>query len=265
MNKIFCLLVVIAVFCECSRREENHVFTTEVMNSYTPVKDQGSSQTCWIYAMLAAIETEHIMRGDSVNLSAAFVEKMLEREPNCPPSRRGMGYIAIEMIQKYGVCGYDAMPTTATHAPRQVFMLGAVYTPQEFARSVCAPGEYIALTFDIEDTYYNMVECHEPDNWMKKKLLNVSIDSILAITERAVRSGHGVCWESKRHAMAIVGIAHDEKGRKYFIMKNSWGEHGRHNGLEYMSYRYFRRHTLAVTLNREAASIASTLTYSASM
>ena len=36
---------------------EGKHFTTDVLNRMTPVKDQGQSQTCWIYAMLAAIET----------------------------------------------------------------------------------------------------------------------------------------------------------------------------------------------------------------
>jgi len=41
----------------------------------TPVKQQGESDFCWIYAMLATIESEHLMQGDSVNLSAAFLAR----------------------------------------------------------------------------------------------------------------------------------------------------------------------------------------------
>lgn len=32
----------------------------DVLNPYTPVKDQGRSNTCWIFAMLAAMETTHV-------------------------------------------------------------------------------------------------------------------------------------------------------------------------------------------------------------
>ena len=36
--------------------------------STTPIKDQGSSSLCWAYGMLATIESEHIMKGDSIRL-----------------------------------------------------------------------------------------------------------------------------------------------------------------------------------------------------
>ena len=135
-NLCLCLLILLT---GCSQRQPQQ-FTTDLMNRMTPVKNQGKSQTCWAYAMLAAIETEHLAWGDSVNLSAAFVEKMVEREPAAPASKRGMALTLISMIQKYGVVSYDAMRTVDTPAPRWVFMYGATYTPQEFARSVCAPG-----------------------------------------------------------------------------------------------------------------------------
>ena len=96
----------------------------------TPVKNQGKSQLCWAYAMLAAIETEHLRWGDSVNLSPVYIEKMLEQEPDAPESKRGMGATLIDLIQKYGIVGYDAMRNADAPAPRFVFMLGAEYTPQ---------------------------------------------------------------------------------------------------------------------------------------
>ena len=100
----------------CARQEPQQ-FTHEVLNRMTPVKDQGKSQTCWIYAMLAAIETEHLAWGDSVNLSPYYIEKMLEQEPQAPESKRGMGATLLRLIQKYGIVGYDAMRKVETPAP----------------------------------------------------------------------------------------------------------------------------------------------------
>ena len=137
MKKIV-LIGIAFLLCGCVA-EEKH-YTHEVLNRMTPIKDQGDSETCWIYAMLAAIETEHLAWGDSVNLSPYYIEKMMEREPQAP--------------------------------------------------------------------------------------------------------------ESKRHAMAIVGIAHDDKGEKYFIMKNSWGKDTPYEGLDYLSFDDFRRSTLAVEVPR---------------
>ena len=248
--KKFVLFCMVFLLCNCRQQEPKH-YTYEVLNRMTPIKNQGKTQTCWIYAMLAAIETEHLSWGDSVNLSPYFIEKMLEREPSAPESKRGMGATLLSLIQKYGICGYAAMRQVETPAPRTVFLYGATYTPQEFARSVCAPKEYIALTSDDDKPYYQDVDINLPDNWLHNRFYNIPMDSLLAKTERAVRQHHGVCWESKGHAMAIVGIAHDDEGKKYFIMKNSWGTKRPHKGLDYLSYNNFRKKTLAVELPKE--------------
>ena len=131
-------------------------------------------------------------------------------------------------------------------------MLGAEYTPQEFARSVCAPDEYLQLTSIASEPYGQEIMLDEQDNWLHSRFLNVPMDTLLEKTVKAVRNHHGVCWESRRHAMAIVGLAHDDEGRKYFVMKNSWGTKRPHNGLEYLSFSQFRKQTLAVEMTKEA-------------
>ena len=244
-------LMVVMTLVGCDGGTEKH-YTHEVLNRMTPVKNQGKTQLCWAYAMLAAIETEHLRWGDSVNLSVAYVEKMLEQEPQAPASHRGMGATLIALIQKYGIVGYDAMRSADAPAPRFAFMLGAEYTPQEFARSVCAPDEYLQLTSIASKPYGQEVVLDEPDNWLRSRFLNVPMDTLLIKTVQAVRNHHGVCWESRRHAMAIVGLAHDDKGNKYFVMKNSWGTDRPHNGLEYLSFSQFRKQTLAVEMTKEA-------------
>ena len=251
MKRILYFFLIALLSVGCAQQEPRH-FTHDVLNRMTPVKDQGKSQTCWIYAMLAAIETEHLAWGDSVNLSPYYIEKMLKQEPQCPENRRGMGVTLIRLIQKYGIVGYDAMRNVETPAPRFVFMLGAEYTTQEFARSVCAPDEYIALTSSDDQPYGQETEIDLPDNWLHDRFLNIPMDSLLIKTERAVRQHHGICWESRKHAMAIVGIAHDEDGKKYFIMKNSWGTDRPYKGLVYLSFDDFQDQTLAVEMTKKA-------------
>ena len=88
----------------------------------TPVKDQGASSLCWVYGMLATLETEHIMRGDSINLSPDYVARMYLSEqanrrrllPNKVVQKeagittRGMCTMALDLIQTYGLQHYDA-------------------------------------------------------------------------------------------------------------------------------------------------------------
>ncbi len=53
------------------------------------------------------------------------------------------------------------------------------------------------------------------------------------------------------HLMHLVGIANDEKGGKYYIIKNSWGEISDYKGYLMMSESYFRAKTVAITLNED--------------
>ena len=280
MAKKLIIIALIGILLSCCTQQPKY-FTDDILLSYTPIKDQDSSQVCWIYAMLSTIETEHIMRGDSVNLSVAFMEQMMSREKNAPTSKRGTCLTALRLLQKYGAVPYQAMPNSEYLPPKHVYMLGCEYTFGEFARSVCAPGEYIGLTSTEDAPYGEMTVLDVPDNWDKGECLNLPMDSLINMTERAIRTGHGVAWEgdiSERgfswekgyaitswwngrttddHCMAIVGLAHDEEGERYFIMKNSWGKKNPYGGLMYLSYGYFMQKTIAVFLNKE-------LTYSTS-
>ena len=223
----------------------------------TPVKNQGKSELCWAYAMLATIETEHILQGDSVNLSAVYVGRMLKRD-----SQRAMGQTLLNLIQQHGIVGYDVLPDDTpadVKAPKWVFMLGARYTPQEFAHSVCAPDEYLSLTCWPDSPYYKKVEVPVPDNWEHNRLLNIPLDTLKTHVDQALRHRHPVCWESKGHAMEIVGLAHDAKQQSYYIMKNSWGTNQPHEGLVYMPVDQMWADMIAIYMTHEAFA-----TYSAS-
>lgn len=99
------------------------VFYRDVMLPTTPMKNQGSSSLCWAYAMLATIETEHLVQGDSVNLSVDYVARAYLREQaenrfmkgfpfngdsDDHLSTRGMAPMLIDLIQTYGLAHYDA-------------------------------------------------------------------------------------------------------------------------------------------------------------
>ena len=264
---------IILLLAACSRKQQ-HTFTNELLLPMTPVKNQGKSELCWAYAMLATIETEHLVRGDSVNLSPVYIGRMLKeyRHPSPNTSNvRAMGQTLLNMIQRYGIVPYDVLPDDATDelpTPKWVFMLGARYTPWEFAHSVCAPDEYLSLTCFPDSPYYQKMVVPVPDNWEQNRLMNLPLDTLRQHVDRALRHRHPVCWESRAHAMCIVGMAHDEAGRPYYIMKNSWGPKGPHNGLVYMSVHKMWKDMIALYLTKEAylTSHSSPLTsiYSAS-
>ena len=245
-------MVVALLLTGCSDRPPKE-YVHDVLLPMTPIKDQGQSQLCWAYAMLATIETEHILRGDSVNLSAVYIGRMLKRN-----NQRAMGQTALNILQHDGVVGYDVLPDDAAKelsTPKWVFMLGARYTPKEFAHSVCAPDEYLSLTCWPDSPYYKKVEVPVPDNWEHNRLLNIPLDTLKAHVDRALQHRHPVCWESRGHAMAIVGLAHDKAGKPYYVMKNSWGTDQPHGGLVYMPADEMWSDMIALYMTKEAYSL----------
>lgn len=169
--------------------------------------------------------------------------------------------------------------------PQKVYMLGAEYTPQEFAHSVCMRGEYLAMTSFTHHRFGEAFVLEVPDNYSNEMYYNVPINVMMKRIERSLRTGHPVCWEGdtselgfsfKRgvaeltkqrpytqrqrqiefenhhttddHCMTLIGIAHDENGKRYYIAKNSWGTDNPYGGLVYMSEEYIMMKTIAIVV-----------------
>lgn len=54
------------------------------------------------------------------------------------------------------------------------------------------------------------------------------------------------------HGMQIVGIAKDQNGKEYYIIKNSWGTHNDYNGYLYVTKDYVKYKTTALLFNKNA-------------
>ena len=306
-----CLLAAVLLWACVGRKSAEPAGVQEeivVMLPVTPVKDQGRSELCWLYAMLATIETEHLVRGDSVNLSVNYLARqLLESEAHkCfaskgtyEPQLRGVVTKTLRLLDTYGVEPYDSYYTDSPvnynsllkrikimarglhsqkqfneklqrlldeemgFVPRHVFMLGAEYTPMEFAHSVCRPGEYLAFCFVPERKTGETKVLAVPDNTTDELFTNMEIDSLTAIVDTALAHGHPVCWEGDMnnangndnanddHAMCIVGIKRGEDQKKYYICKNSWGENTDGNGFVTIDSVYLRKNTIAIAVSRD--------------
>ena len=335
--KAFGVVFLAAVcLCSCGRKAAvERVFTVETMNRITPVKDQGRSPLCWVYAMLAVIESDRLMLGDSVNLSPAYTaRRILERQAErCYLSGGAEGVradgVAPDLpaaLEEYGAMPYDSyrsdcnynvlcrrlsrlaqtaavrrdglerlrgavagmLDTAINPLPPHVWMYGAEYTPREFAHSVCMPGDYVAMTSYTHEPFNRSVILDIPANRRGRRFMNVPLDTLVSRVVGALRSGRSVCWEgdisnagfsfergtadtgrtavevtqavrqraferlsvTDDHCMAIVGLARDASGGRWFVCKNSWGTGNPYGGMVYMSEQYFRLNTVAVVMRR---------------
>lgn len=339
-----CCLAVAFVFAAISCRRNNndfgkYSFTTDHINKYTPIRDQGRKQICWAYAMLATVEGDRLALGDSVCVSPFFLARnyLLEQagEFYCRKGKktftlRATALTALRLLEEHGAMPYDAyshgerinfntlvenVEVTSQQAVQKkvdtdrfrknvedaidkclgyptphVHMYGAEYTPGEFARSVCPPDEYIGFTSFTHHPFYGTFALEVPDNYDDSEYYNLPIEELTGKVIKAVRDGRNVCWEgdvseegfsfkdgvavfteninadelqerrqrmfensdtADDHCMCIIGLAHDQFGTQYFIMKNSWGDDSRYKGLMYMSMRYFKMKTIAVVMSKD--------------
>lgn len=56
------------------------------------------------------------------------------------------------------------------------------------------------------------------------------------------------------HLMHLVGISRDTEGNKYYVVKNSWGEIGKHKGFIHLSEAFVRLKTVAVIVHKDAVA-----------
>ncbi len=60
-------------------------------------------------------------------------------------------------------------------------------------------------------------------------------------------------WElTDDHGMLIFGIAKDQNGKEYYMVKNSWGETGDYKGIWYMTKAFIAANTMDFMVNKNA-------------
>ena len=72
------------------------------------------------------------------------------------------------------------------------------------------------------------------------------------ITQEMRQEGYDNWTTTDDHGMQIYGIAKDQTGKEYFMMKNSWGEYGPYKGFWYVSKPYVAYKTMNIVINKNA-------------
>ncbi len=74
----------------------------------------------------------------------------------------------------------------------------------------------------------------------------------LEITQELRQQGYDNWETTDDHGMIIYGIAKDENGKEWYMMKNSWGARGPHDGFWYVSKPFVAYKTINILLHKDA-------------
>ena len=100
----------------------------------------------------------------------------------------------------------------------------------------------------------------DADRWFKlsatekrSKLDSLGIDAPEIVPTQEMRQEAFDNWETTDdHGMHLYGIAKDQNGREYYMVKNSWGEYGDYKGTWYMTKNYVAYKTMNIMVNKNA-------------
>ena len=74
----------------------------------------------------------------------------------------------------------------------------------------------------------------------------------VSVTQQMRQEGYDRKTTTDDHGMHIYGLAQDQNGTKYFMVKNSWGESGEYKGIWYASDAFVRYKTLNIVVHKDA-------------
>ncbi len=191
---------LVLVGCDKGELKFNYVpeeFVTEIKLKFTSVKNQGRSELCWIYSSFAVLESEMMMKGDSVNLSTNFIaRKYLEdifrdyylSKGQTRVDLRGGGPMAIDLTRRYGV-----VPDEAYLSKRDV--------------------DYFGLINEIKSIADSALVNNDPLDVFQKKVISILDNSIGEVPDSVEL--HGKMVTPKEYGQYLLA------DREYIVMMSN--------------------------------------------
>lgn len=164
------------------------------------------------------------------------------------------------------------------------------YTPKTFAKEMIGinPDDYVEITSFTHHPFYSRFFLEIESNWNNNYYLNLPIKEFGDLVDYALLHNYSVCWDGDAyrvegftdgfavlddsinsitqqmrqtafdnfstvdvHNMHIIGIAENDKGEEFYIIKNS-SDAKNCGGYLYMSKEYFLLKTISVMVNKDA-------------
>ncbi len=85
----------------------------------------------------------------------------------------------------------------------------------------------------------------------RKELTSKPLPEI-KVTQKMRQEGFDDWETTDDHGMVIYGIAKDQNGKEYFMVKNSWGKSGKYKGIWYASKAFVAYKTMNILINKNA-------------
>ena len=96
----------------------------------------------------------------------------------------------------------------------------------------------------------------DQEKWVGKAAEKKEVESALPeeviYTQEMRQDGYDRKTTTDDHGMHIYGIAKDQNGTKYYMVKNSWGETGKYKGIWYASEPFVRAKTMNIVVHKDA-------------
>lgn len=83
---------------------------------------------------------------------------------------------------------------------------------------------------------------------------SAAIPKEIVATQEYRQKGFDEQTTTDDHGMHIFGIAKDQEGTLYYMVKNSWGESGNYKGIYYASENYVAGKTIDIVVHKDALS-----------
>lgn len=179
------------------------------------------------------------------------------------------------------------MTVTMGKVPDTFHFGGKQFTTKSFAEEMIGinPDDYVEITSFSHHPFYRKFALEIEANWANNYYLNLPLKDFSAVIDSALMHNYSVCWDGDIyegykdgfavlsehkvitqqirqaafdnrttediHNMHIVGMAENEKGDKFYIIKNS-ADNNDCGGYLYMSSEYLLLKTISVMVNKKA-------------